>query len=263
MPAGKASVGFVPTMGALHAGHMSLISKARFENDTVVSSIFVNPTQFTDKNDLANYPRTPESDEKLLSQAGCDILFFPTVKEIYPDDKLLEIDFGTLESVMEGQFRPGHFKGVATVVYRFFEIVRPVRAYFGEKDFQQLAIIREMNKRMNTGVSIIGCETLREQDGLAFSSRNIHLTADERKNAGVIYHTLKWVAEAVRNNDIEVVRKQAVSMIESTGNFKVQYLEFVDNHTLQTITKWEPSHQQRACIAILTSRTRLIDNIAL
>ena len=261
--ANRGSIGFVPTMGALHRGHISLISRARAENDTVVCSIFVNPTQFNDKKDLANYPRTPEEDKKLLSEAGCDVLFQPSVDEIYPDETLLDIDFGPLERVMEGQFRPGHFRGVATVVHRLFEIVQPNRSYFGKKDFQQLAIIKEMNRRLSPEIAIIGCATLRENDGLAMSSRNIHLTDEERSKAGIIFETLNWVSKSIQSDKITSIQTQAIARIESVANFKVQYLEMVDNEMLQPITKWDPNIPQRVCVAVLTSRTRLIDNIAL
>lgn len=256
-------IGFVPTMGALHQGHSSLIKKAKFENQLVICSIFVNPTQFNNKNDLQNYPRTPEKDAELLSHSGCDILFMPPVSEIYPDKELLDMDFGHLELEMEGSFRPGHFKGVATVVSRLFEIVKPDRAYFGEKDFQQLAIIREMNRRLETGITIVGCETLREPDGLAMSSRNIHLTAAERNAAGIIYQSLIIAAKQINNEEIVSVRETAIAAIESFYGFKVQYLEFVDSQTLQPIDKWIYHANQRACIAVLTSHTRLIDNVAL
>lgn len=255
------SVGFVPTMGALHEGHISLINRAKSENQVVISSIFVNPTQFNDLNDLVNYPRTPQSDAELLSKAGCDLLFFPQVNEMYPEEKLLEMDFGMLERVMEGMFRPGHFKGVATIVSRFFEIINPATAYFGEKDFQQLAVIKEMSRRIHPSVKVIGCPTLREENGLAKSSRNIHLTPDERSRSGVIYETLKWAAEEARNKSLEKVKSQALQMISNGTGFKVQYLEFVDADTLISIDKYESSRPERLCIAVLTSKTRLIDNV--
>jgi pantoate--beta-alanine ligase len=191
------SIGFVPTMGALHPGHRSLIERARVENEVVVCSIFVNPTQFNDPKDLVNYPRTPELDYAILEEAGCDIVFSPSVEEMYPDDHLLDLNFGDLETVMEGHFRPGHFKGVATVVSRLFSITTPTRAYFGEKDFQQLAVIREMNRRLKTGIEIVSCATLREADGLAMSSRNIHLNYEERNHASIIYKALLFAQHAV------------------------------------------------------------------
>ncbi|HMT29498.1 MAG TPA: pantoate--beta-alanine ligase [Bacteroidia bacterium] len=258
-----AAVGFVPTMGALHEGHISLINRAKSENEWVVSSIFVNPTQFNDPKDLLNYPRTPESDYAVLENAGCDIVFIPSVHEMYPSDALIDMDFGDLERVMEGQYRPGHFRGMATVVSRFFEIVKPKRAYFGEKDFQQLAIIREMNRRNGSGIEIVGCPTLREKDGLAMSSRNIHLTEAERMEAPIIYEALLYGAEAIRNETVSAVKKKVVAMIESRGGFRVQYLEFVFSDTLQPISKLDRNTHQRACVAVLTSKTRLIDNVPL
>ena len=258
-----ATIGFVPTMGALHEGHLSLIATARAENDLVVSSIFVNPTQFNDAKDLQNYPRTPDADYSILESGGCDVVFTPSVEEMYPDNELIDIDFGLLERVMEGAFRPGHFKGMATVVSRFFNIVSPDRAYFGEKDFQQLAIIRDMNRRQMTGIEIIGCPTLREPDGLAMSSRNIHLSVEERKSAPVIFRALQMAAELLPQKGVAATRAEVIKVIESEASFRVQYLEFVDSATLESIDARHPAKEERACIAVLTSRTRLIDNIAL
>lgn len=257
------TIGFVPTMGALHEGHLSLITRAKAENDVVVSSIFVNPTQFNDAKDLQNYPRTPEADYAMLESVGCDVVFTPSVEEMYPDDRLLDMDFGLLEKVMEGAFRPGHFKGMATVVSRFFGIVAPDKAYFGEKDFQQLAIIRDMNRRQMTGIEIVGCPTLRESDGLAMSSRNIHLTREERAGAPVIYRSLQMAAQILPGKGVEATRDEVIRAIESEAKFRVQYLEFVDSATLEPILSRHPGKEERVCIAVLTSRTRLIDNIAL
>lgn len=257
------TIGFVPTMGALHPGHKSLIERARVENELVVCSIFVNPTQFNDPKDLINYPRTPELDYAVLEESGCDIVFSPSVEEMYPDDRLLDLNFGDLETVMEGHFRPGHFKGVATVVSRLFSITTPTRAYFGEKDFQQLAVIREMNRRLKTGIEIVSCATLREADGLAMSSRNIHLNHAERNNASVIYKALIFTQNAVHLKELDKIKEEVHLMIEQFDGFKVQYFELVDSYTLQPISKWESTKEQRACIAVLTSKTRLIDNIAL
>lgn len=260
---GGCSIGFVPTMGALHIGHISLINKAKSECDRVVCSIFVNPSQFNDPADLEHYPRTPGPDRELLETAGCDALFMPGIAEMYPDNRLLELDFGLMEAVMEGAYRPGHFKGVATVVSKFFSILEPDSAYFGEKDFQQLAVIRELARRMHPHVRVVGCETIRESDGLAFSSRNIHLSAEERKHAGVIYHTLVHLGAALRHQErMTAAVSSAVAAIESMPAFKVQYLQVVDSETLQPAERYNPDRSQRICIAVLTSRTRLIDNIA-
>ncbi|MBK7968678.1 MAG: pantoate--beta-alanine ligase [Bacteroidetes bacterium] len=257
------TVGFVPTMGALHAGHVSLVETAKTANDIVVASIFVNPTQFNDPKDLSNYPRTIEADKILLEKAGCDILFLPSVEEMYPTPELLEMDFGLLENVMEGAFRPGHFRGMATVVSKFFNMVNPDTAYFGEKDFQQLAIIREMNRRQLNGIEIVGCETLREANGLAMSSRNIHLTDEERSKSGIIYKALQQAVAIFPEKGAVFTSNLVKQMIEEVDSFKVQYLEFVDSLTLQPIEQRHPGKEERVCVAVLTSKTRLIDNIAL
>jgi pantoate--beta-alanine ligase len=257
------TVGFVPTMGALHAGHVSLVKTAKAANDIVVASIFVNPTQFNDPKDLNNYPRTIEADKLLLEEAGCDILFLPSVAEMYPTPELLDMDFGLLENVMEGAFRPGHFRGMATVVSKFFNMVNPDTAYFGEKDFQQLAIIREMNRRQMNGIEIIGCQTLRESNGLAMSSRNIHLTQEERLHSGVIYQALQKAALIFPEKGAAFTGNLVKQMIEEVDGFKVQYLEFVDSFTLQPIENRHSGKDERVCVAVLTSKTRLIDNIAL
>ena len=257
------TVGFVPTMGALHAGHVSLVETAKTANDIVVASIFVNPTQFNDPKDLSNYPRTIEADKILLEKAGCDILFLPSVEEMYPTPELLDMDFGLLENVMEGAFRPGHFRGMATVVSKFFNMVNPDTAYFGEKDFQQLAIIREMNRRQLNGIEIVGCETLREPNGLAMSSRNIHLTDHERSKSGIIYKALQEAASIFPEKGAAFTANHVKQMIEEVASFKVQYLEFVDSLTLQPIEQRHPGKEERVCVAVLTTKTRLIDNIAL
>jgi pantoate--beta-alanine ligase len=257
-------IGFVPTMGALHEGHITLVNKARTENSLVIVSIFVNPTQFHNPNDLINYPRTPEKDHEMLGFTGCDLLFEPSVEEVYPGKSVsVDIDFGDLERVMEGKYRPGHFKGVATVVTRLFEIVQPDRAYFGEKDFQQLAIIRELNNQLRLGIKIIGCPTLREPDGLAMSSRNVHLDATERAAAPVIYRALCLAVNTIAVTGPDKTRDAAIGMIEQFPGFKVEYLEFVDSATLQPISVYDSSRNQRACIAVRTKSTRLIDNVAL
>jgi pantoate--beta-alanine ligase len=258
-----ALIGFVPTMGALHSGHISLIEKARKENDIVVCSIFVNPAQFNDPNDLTNYPKTPEADHHLLDESGCDLLFEPGVSEVYPGESQFDMDFGDLEKVMEGKFRPGHFKGVAKVVSRLFDIVQPDSAYFGEKDFQQLAIIREMNKKLGSKVKVVGCKTLRDERGLALSSRNIHLTEEEFQAAPSIYESLQMAMFLIKEYGVGEARTMLISRIEHFQEFKVQYLEFVDAFTLQPIQKLDTTKEQRACIAVLTTKTRLIDNVAL
>ena len=255
--------GFVPTMGALHEGHISLINRAKMENDLVACSIFVNPAQFNDKKDLVNYPRTPEADYAMLSNSGCDLLFEPSEAEIYPSETGFTMDFGSMERVMEGQFRPGHFKGVAKVVSRLFQIVKPDKAYFGEKDFQQLAIIKELVRRKDLRVGIVGCPTLRDERGLALSSRNIHLSVDEFNAAPVIFETLQKAKASILQDGIAEGKEKLISMIENSGLFKVQYLDFVDSYSLLPIEDYDSARQQRVCTAVLTSKTRLIDNAAL
>ena len=255
------TIGFVPTMGALHIGHKSLITRAKSENDKVICSIFVNPAQFNDKSDYLRYPKTPETDKKLLIAAECDVLYIPIESEIYPGGEVPEMDFGTLETVMEGAHRPGHFKGMAAVVSRFLEIVNPDKAYFGEKDYQQLAIVRVLNARMGNKTEVIGCETIRENDGLAFSSRNTHLTPAERDAAPVIYSALTGAAHSLVHTFVKEALSSAIREIESKGGFKVQYLELVDSETLQPATQVLNGIAYRICVAVLTSQTRLIDNI--
>lgn len=260
---GKKQTGFVPTMGALHEGHLELIRQSVRENSVTVCSIFVNPAQFNNPDDLAKYPRTEERDSEMLRKNNCDIVFIPSVKEMYPDQKLLELNFGLMETVMEGAFRPGHFKGVATVVKKLFDIVQPDTAYFGQKDFQQLAIIRSLVEQLDLKVKITGCATVREKDGLAMSSRNIHLTRDEREHAPVIYKSLLKAKELFqKNRSLDEIKKTVTKKIEGTKFFKVQYFEIVNAGTLEPIVQIT-GNQVQACIAVLSSRTRLIDNIAL
>lgn len=257
------SIGFVPTMGALHLGHLSLLERALDETSIAVSSIFVNPTQFNDARDLELYPRTPEKDLKLLEQTGCHYVFMPDSKEIYPRvEPLLDIDFGNLDKVMEGAYRPGHFKGVATVVDKLFRIVEPHCAYFGEKDFQQLAIIRLMAQQLNHRIRIVGCMTFREGDGLAMSSRNQLLTAEQRKAAPLIYQALKESVNWITHLSIDEVKQRVVEMINVNSLLKVQYFEIVDSGSLQPVSFYDASQSARGCIAILTDGPRLIDNIA-
>lgn len=258
------TIGFVPTMGALHSGHISLINKALSECDRVVSSIFVNPTQFNDPKDLIHYPRTPENDWNLLEHAGCHLLFNPSVQEIYPEGLISpEFEFSTLEKVMEGAHRPGHFKGVATVVFRLFDIVKPDVAYFGEKDFQQLAIIRSMVLQANLPIRIVGCETIREPDGLAMSSRNVRLSSDERKAAPIIFQTLAKSKSLIEAKGLEVAKNEMIRSIETSGLFKVEYLEFADAESLQPVSSILTEKKSRVFIAVKASTTRLIDNMEL
>lgn len=257
-------VGFVPTMGALHSGHISLVNKALTECDWVVSSIFVNPTQFNDPKDLLHYPRTPENDWSLLEQAGCHLLFHPSVPEIYPEGLVSpDFEFGPLEKVMEGAHRPGHFKGVATVVFRLFDIVKPDVAYFGEKDFQQLAIIRSMVQQANLPIRIVGCETIREPDGLAKSSRNVRLSPIERSAAPIIFQNLSKAKGLIDDLGPDGAKNEMIKSIEASGLFKVEYLEFADAESLQPVAFISKEKKTRVFIAVKASTTRLIDNMEL
>lgn len=255
-------IGFVPTMGALHAGHFSLVQKAQDENDRVVCSIFVNPTQFNDPKDLQVYPRMPEQDIELLEKTGCHYVFLPSVNEMYPEGATSgTYDLGLMAETMEGEFRPGHFMGVATVVDHLFNLVKPDAAYFGEKDFQQLAVIRRMAQLRSHTLRIVGCPTLRENDGLAMSSRNLLLKPEERKAAPLIFQGLHKAKAFIPHHSVNAVKDLVIRYIEQSPLLTVQYLEFVDPFTLQPINVWIPEQKVQACIAVLTSGPRLIDNI--
>jgi len=255
--------GFVPTMGALHAGHLSLVQKAGEENDLVVVSIFVNPTQFNDKGDLQRYPRTLEADTEKLSALKCDYIFAPGVEEIYPEPDTRKFNFGNLEKVMEGEFRLGHFNGVAQVVSRLFDIVKPDRAYFGMKDFQQLAIIKEMVKQLGSPVEIRPVAIKREEDGLAMSSRNTLLEPKYRKEAPRIYQALLKIKELKNNLSVEKVKDTVKAEIEQNHLLEVEYLEIVNQESLQPVKSWEEPIAKIACIAVFAGKIRLIDNIGL
>ena len=254
-------VGFVPTMGALHAGHRSLVEKARKECETVVVSVFVNPTQFNDKNDLKHYPRTPEADEALLEAAGADIVFMPTVEEIYPEPDTRIFDFGQIDKVMEGATRPGHFNGVAQVVSRLFDMVNPAKAYFGEKDFQQIAVIKAMVKQLGLTVEIVECPIIRDEDGLALSSRNTLLTADHRDAAPHIYATIKQCAEKMQAMTPAELSAWVTAEVESNPLLKVIYFQAVDALSMQQISAWSESERVQGCIAVQAGDIRLIDNV--
>lgn len=256
-----AGVGFVPTMGALHAGHRSLVERARKECQTVVVSIFVNPTQFNDKTDLRNYPRTPEEDLALLTEAGADIVFMPSVEEIYPEPDTRQFDFGEIDKVMEGATRPGHFNGVAQVVSRLFDIVQPAKAYFGEKDFQQIAVIKAMNSQLGIDVEIVECPIIRDCDGLALSSRNTLLDEAHRKAAPQIYATIKQAAERSKTMTPAELKEWVVAEIERGGLMKVIYFQAVDALSLQEVKAWSESERIQGCIAVQAGAIRLIDNV--
>jgi pantoate--beta-alanine ligase len=255
------TIGLVPTMGALHEGHLSLVKKATCENHTVVVSIFVNPTQFNDSKDLEHYPRTLENDLKLLEKTGCNIVFAPKVKEVYPETDTRRFDFGELESVMEGKHRPGHFNGVAQVVSKFFEMVEPDKAYFGLKDFQQLAIVKSLVKQLKLPVEIVPCEIVREPSGLAMSSRNELLSAEERKNAAVISETLYKAKKLIGKKSVEELRKWVVEKINKNPFLDVEYFEIVDDEQLQPVNNWKVQNTKVGCIAAFCGKIRLIDNI--
>ena len=253
-------IGFVPTMGALHQGHLSLVMRSKRENEVTVVSIFVNPTQFNDSRDLEKYPRTLDADINLLSHVGCDIVFAPTVDEMYPEKDTRIFNFGTLETVMEGRHRPGHFNGVAQIVSKLFDAVQPHIAYFGEKDFQQLAIIREMVKQLNYTITIAGCPIVRESSGLALSSRNMLLSAEEHKKAPIIYQILSESCIFVAQKQPHEVRNWVLNKFQNTG-LDVEYFEIVDAYSLQPVSSWNESDYIVGCIAVFCGKIRLIDNI--
>jgi len=257
----RTSTGFVPTMGALHEGHLSLMQRCRKENDVCVASIFVNPTQFNDPRDLERYPRTPDKDIELLEQEGCDVVFMPAEKEIYPQKDTRIFDLGNFDKVMEGAFRPGHFNGVAQVVTRLFDIVKPQRAYFGEKDFQQLVIIRKIVADFHYPVEIVACPVVREPDGLAMSSRNRLLSEAHRRAAPFIYETLKLSVQMAPEHTPGEIKKWVLSRFEGHPLLQVEYFEIVQETTLEPVTSWQDPGEKRGCIAVKAGEIRLIDNI--
>ncbi len=254
-------IGLVPTMGALHAGHISLVKRCVAENDICVVSDFVNPTQFNDKHDLETYPRTLEADCALLEPVGCDYVFAPSVAEMYPEPDTRVFDLGPVAAVMEGLRRPGHFNGVAQVVSKLFYIVEPDNAYFGEKDFQQIAVIREMVRQLNLPVHIVDCPIQREADGLALSSRNTRLTPEQRQKAPVIARTLKESTTFVPAKSVQEVIDFVVNTINQVPEMKVEYFEIVDGHTMQSIKNWSDTTYPVGCITVYCGEVRLIDNI--
>ena len=257
----QSGIGFVPTMGALHAGHRSLVERARRENGTVVVSVFVNPTQFNDKNDLKHYPRTPEADARLLEEAGADFVLMPTVEEIYPQPDTRQFDFGLIDKVMEGATRPGHFNGVAQVVSRLFNIVRPARAYFGEKDFQQIAVIKSMVAQLALPIEIVECAIVRGEDGLALSSRNTLLDAAHRAAAPHIYATLRAAVAQSQEMAAARLKEWVTAEVERNPLLKVIYYQSGDARTMQEVAAWDDSPRIQGCIAVQAGDIRLIDNI--
>lgn len=258
------AVGFVPTMGALHEGHLSLVEKAKKENDIVVVSIFVNPTQFDSTEDLINYPKTIDKDLALLKSVFCDIVFTPTPEEIYANDiQSQSFDFDGLEFQMEGKFRNGHFNGVGTIVERLFEIVKPNKAYFGEKDFQQIQIIRKMAEKRKLPVKIIACPIHREKDGLAMSSRNMRLTKEQRAAAPFIYETLKKAKIQFGTKNASEVVKWVENEFKNHPVLRIEYIEIADEDTLLPVETKDLTKKYRAFIAVFAGKIRLIDNISL
>ena len=254
-------VGLVPTMGAVHAGHASLVKRSVNENEVTVVSVFVNPTQFNDKNDLVKYPRTLDADCKLLEACGATYAFAPSVEEMYPEPDTRQFSYAPLDTVMEGAFRPGHFNGVCQIVSKLFEEVKPHRAYFGEKDFQQLAIIREMVRQMQFDLEIVGCPIVREEDGLALSSRNARLSAEERENALKISQTLFKSRTFAATHTVSETQKFVEDAIAAAPGLRLEYFEIVDGNTLQKVGNWDQTSYAVGCITVFCGDVRLIDNI--
>ncbi len=260
--AGK-SVGLVPTMGALHEGHASLVRRSVKDNDVTVVSVFVNPTQFNDKNDLKNYPRDLDADCRLLDECKADYVFAPEVEDMYPVPDTRQFEYPPVSTVMEGAHRPGHFNGVCQVVSRLFYIVRPDRAYFGEKDWQQIAVVKAMVRHLRLPVQIVECPIVREADDLARSSRNTLLAPDERAIAPAIFKALKESVEYAKSHTLKQTHDKVVSDIDSVEGLRVEYFSIVDGNTLQDIAEWEDSPYVVGCITVYCGRTpiRLIDHI--
>ncbi len=257
------SVGFVATMGALHQAHISLIEKSKAENDLTVCSIFVNPEQFNKAEDLAKYPRNTEKDTEKLREANCDVVFIPSVEEMYPEKVEKEFNFGVLSEVMEAKHRPGHFNGVAIVIERFFEILNPTRAYFGEKDYQQLAVIKALAKEINSSVKIVGCSIYREKNGLAMSSRNERLSEKEKEAAGEINKTLTFISQHKRTHSVSELKQHFLTEMSKNRLFEPEYFEIADESTLKPITNWGDAITYIAFAAVNISGVRLIDNMTI
>jgi len=255
------SIGFVPTMGALHQGHTALIDRSVEENDISICSIFVNPLQFNRQEDLDSYPDRMQADREMLFEHGCDLLFHPQKDDIYPDVSRLDYNFGSIGIGMEAEYRPGHFQGVAEVIHRFFNILKPSRAYFGEKDYQQLAIIRWLVDQYGHDVEVVPCETIRNDSGLAMSSRNYNLSDSEYEQASEIYEVLQFCRNHVQKTPPMELAKQCFEKLNT--NFKVEYFTIADQFSMIPLIKWEDSDFPRAFVAAYCGKVRLIDNIAL
>jgi pantoate--beta-alanine ligase len=258
------TIGFVPTMGALHDGHLSLIQACKGENDITVCSIYVNPTQFNNASDLQKYPRTLDTDTKSLEKVECDVLFYPDNEEMYERSSLVRFDFGHLDKVMEGRFRPGHFSGVALVVSKLFNIVEPHNAYFGQKDWQQYTILRQLVEELKFNLNIKVVPTLREHDGLAMSSRNMRLNPEERQQATVFYKALLQAKEALNGGkDLEAVSRMVRNTVESSGSITLEYFEIAESKNLNLLDNVKAAEQPIMCIAGFVGEVRLIDNMFL
>ncbi len=257
------NIGFVPTMGALHQGHISLIKQSKNSCDITVCSIFVNPTQFNDKNDLARYPRMPEKDTDLLKNGDCDVLFLPSINEIYPQKNTSNFDFGYLDKILEGEHRPGHFNGVAQVVKRFFEIIQPHKAFFGSKDYQQVMVVKALVKQMNSKIEIIACPILREADGLAMSSRNALLSEDERQIASIIPKLMMQAKMTVNKNGIEAAKAIVIKQLSELKQVKLDYYEICSANTLCALDDFHKNEKAISLIAVFVGKIRLIDNLEL
>ncbi|HTX89200.1 MAG TPA: pantoate--beta-alanine ligase [Bacteroidales bacterium] len=259
------SVGFVPTMGALHEGHLSIIRRSRAENGLTLCSIFVNPIQFNNPRDLEKYPRSLKQDLALLEKEGCDLVFTPEAEEIYPGGKAESppVDFGYLDRILEGKYRPGHFKGVATVVKRFFDIIGPDRSYFGKKDYQQLLIVKKMVDALKIPVEIVPCPIVREPDGLAMSSRNLRLTIGERKAAPFIYEVLREVKDKAGELAVGELKELALNRFSGRPEFRAEYFEIADAETLLPVGQIGNEVKAIACLAVFLGEVRLIDNMEL
>jgi pantoate--beta-alanine ligase len=255
------TIGLVPTMGALHNGHVSLLATAKTYTDEVVCSIFVNPTQFTDPKDLEKYPRPIESDIKKLTEAGCDVLFNPTVDEMYGQNETWHLNIGPLENLLEGKYRPGHYQGVTQIVYKFFDMIKPDFAFFGQKDYQQIMVIRRMIELLNMPVKLIMCPIIREAGGLAMSSRNVHLSAQDKEDSLALSKTLTLVKQQFNQHSITELKQLATDNLTGNKNIQLDYFEIADTDTLFPATA--DTKKLVALVAAKVGNTRLIDNIIL
>lgn len=258
---GGSSIGFVPTMGALHEGHLQLLRASAKENDVTICSIFVNPTQFNNPDDYAFYPRTLEQDIALLQTVGCDYLFAPSAEEVYPQQTLLKFSFGKLETVMEGTHRPGHFNGVATVVSKLFHLVQPHKAYFGQKDLQQVAVLRQLVQGLGFDLELVCFPTVREESGLALSSRNKRLSERQQQQATHLYKSLRLAEEQIGRMPVAAIKQEVASYLSGVGEVKLEYFEVADPATLQPVKEIGKSREVALCIAAHVGDVRLIDNI--